>query len=84
MTDGLFRLADFAAFGQMQARIGIPVEGGEVAAADLDPDPVTDFEGPRGRPAVDVVCVYFSGLKQVLMVQTVTEAGANDAIANIP
>ena len=84
VTDRLFCLSDFAAFGQMQSGIGIPVEGGEVAAADLDPDAVSGFEGPCGRPAVDVVRIHFSGLEQFLMIQSVAETCANDAIANIP
>ena len=66
---------------QRLAGVGVHVESGEIAAADIHPDPVAFLEEVRGGIQSYRKRIDFSGLGQHLLLKAFPEPQALDAIA---
>ena len=62
------------------AGVGVPVEPREVAAGNLQPDPMPLLEHVAGGPEVDGVLVDFAGLDEARRLSRLPIPGANDAV----
>ena len=69
MVDPLVRDAEFGFVGNRPACIGIPVEPGEVAAADFEPDAMTGAEHIARHAGVDADLVDLAGFGKHRLIQ---------------
>ena len=64
VPDSLQRWCEFGVLGDPPPRVGVAIEAREVAAGDLQPDPVSRLEDVAGGPEINGVAIHAARLHQ--------------------
>ena len=81
--DSVLRNLQTAVIVEWLTRVWVDVEPREVAARDVEANPVAPLENERRRIHLDRELVGLSGVQELGLAETVAVSSAHDAIGNI-